>query len=198
MEKSTSNTKRVSVFGGTLLLVGFCILPVTVLADVTAHTITTCGANFPPCADTLSGISTDSGDWTFYAIDGSGAQQRRDVNVSTDQYTYSWYGGGLPYDLYLFDGDCTGLTVSECIADVGTEGYYTWEDNQTGGSYNFENETHVTDDPPEDPDPVATSTIGTTTTELLTATDNLIFHGLIIFFTSVIFSIWIWKLFMVV
>jgi len=158
---------------GLIITIAFIVtIPFTASADITDYSVTVCGANFPPCADTLVVSGSDSGHWTFYAIDGSGAQQRRDVDVTTDQYTYSWYGGGLPYELYLYDGDCSGLSRSECEESVGDAGFYSWEDNQTGGTYNFEDETHTAPSGGGGGEPAGTSTwrISTstvTTTEVL-------------------------------
>ena len=94
-----------------------------------------------------------------------------------------------------------GVAYTEPISIDNIALYISWSRRKLREfTYNFENEYHASStgggDP--DPEPTATTTFGTTTPELLFATESLIFHGLIIFFTSVIMSLWMWKLFMVV
>lgn len=163
---------------GMIVTIGMVlVIPFSAYADITDFEIVVCGSNFPPCADTLTVTSSDSGHWTYYVMDGSGGQQRRDIDVTSAQYTYSWYGGGLPYNLYLYDGDCTGLSRSECETSVGSAGFYTWQDSQSGGTYNFEDETHTA------PSGGGTSTTTGTSTWSISTTTPTTAEVLTAFFT---------------
>lgn len=174
--------------GILVTIVTVLAIPFYAYADITDFTISVCGANFPPCADTLNVDASESGHWSFYSVDNTGSTQNSHVDFSGDDYTYSWYNSNLPFTIYLYDGDCTGLSRAECEASVGSAGFYTWEDNQTGGTYNFENETHF---PPEGGGTSTPPSGSSTSTEVTLEEIAIVGIDLLVFAMVFLFMLWL-------